>query len=100
VWRPGTGDGGPTWDPEFPIYVRIFDATGRALTMQGQIGRERSCANCHYTPQSADGGVSDLVFQSAGHLHLYGATDTPPPAAACPVNAACNSCDWAPTVMP
>jgi hypothetical protein len=82
VPRPGTGDGGATWDPAFPIFVRIWDTSGRSLTMQGQIGRERSCANCHY---DAPAGSLE-VFSSVGHLHLYAATDTPPAIGACPVS--------------
>jgi hypothetical protein len=82
VPRPGTGDGSASWDPAFPIYVRIWDASGRSLTMQGQIGRERSCANCHFDAPPD----SPLIYSSAGHLHLYLATDTPPQTPACPVS--------------
>jgi hypothetical protein len=82
VWRPGFGAGAPTWNPEFPIFVRIFK-NGLASTMQGQIGRERSCANCHYDADP----TSLQIYSSAGHLHLYATSDTPPPPSNdCPVN--------------
>ena len=75
VPRPGSNAPGPTWDPQFPIFVRVFK-NGLARTMQGQIGRERSCANCHNDPQPG----TEQVYSSAGHLYLYSATDNAPPA--------------------
>lgn len=82
VPRPGTGDGRPTWDPEFPIFVRVFK-NGLSRTMQGQVGRERSCANCHNDPQPG----TEQVFSSVGHISLYLAADNPPPpSSTCPVN--------------
>jgi len=79
VPRPGSSAPGPTWDPQFPIFVRIFK-NGVSRTMQGQIGRERSCANCHNDPQS----TSPEIFSSVGHVSLY--TSNPPPASTnCPV---------------
>jgi len=70
------------WDPAFPIFVRVYK-NGLARTMQGQIGRERSCANCHNDPPSG----SDQVFSSVGHIYIYLASDKPPPPATdCPVN--------------
>jgi hypothetical protein len=84
VRRPGSGDGGPTWDPEFPIFVRVFK-NGLARTMQGQIGRERSCANCHTDPNPTLFPLQ--VYSSAGHIHLYLQGDSPPPpSSTCPVN--------------
>ncbi len=73
VPRPGYGGSAPTWDPEFPIFVRV-SKDGLARTMQGQIGRERSCANCHNDPLP----TSSQIFSSVGHVHLYLAADTPP----------------------
>ena len=75
VPRPGSSAPGPTWDPQFPIFVRVFK-NGLARTMQGQIGRERSCANCHNDPQAG----TDEIYSSVGHIYLYLASDTPPPA--------------------
>lgn len=83
VPRPGSSVPGATWDPQFPIFVRVFKGAER--TMQGQIGRERSCANCHNDPQPG----TTQVFSSVGHISLYTASDTPPPAATdCPVSTA------------
>ncbi len=70
------------WDPSFPIFVRVYK-NGLARTMQGQIGRERSCANCHNDPQPS----STQVFSSVGHIYLYTASDNPPPPSSnCPVS--------------
>jgi hypothetical protein len=70
------------WDPSFPIFVRIFK-NGLSRTMQGQIGRERSCANCHSDPPTG----SSQIYSSVGHLSLYLAGDNPPPPASdCPVS--------------
>jgi hypothetical protein len=70
------------WDPAFPIFVRVYK-NGLSRTMQGQIGRERSCANCHNDPQPG----STEVFSSVGHIYLYTAGDNPPPPSnTCPVN--------------
>ena len=70
------------WDPAFPIFVRIFK-NGLSRTMQGQIGRERSCANCHNDPVAG----SQQIFSSVGHISLYLATDNPPPpSSTCPVS--------------
>ncbi len=69
------------WDPAFPVLVRIFK-NGHTRTMQGQIGRERSCANCHKDPFSNYERLS-----SVGHVYLYSPDDVvPPPPASCPVN--------------
>ena len=77
------GTGPMQWDPEFPIFVRVWNKSGATIrTMQGQIGRERSCANCHNYPQTG----SPQVFSSVGHVSVYLATDTPPPPATdCPM---------------
>ncbi len=70
------------WDPAFPIFVRIFK-NGVSRTMQGQIGRERSCANCHNDPVTN----SPQVFSSVGHISLYLVADNPPPpSSSCPVS--------------
>jgi hypothetical protein len=80
VPRPGSNAPGPTWDPAFPIFVRIYK-DGLSRTMQGQIGRERSCANCHYDPLPD----TTQVFSAAGHISLYLDSDTPPPSTSpCP----------------
>jgi hypothetical protein len=85
VPRPGTGNGAPTWDPEFPIYVRIYDKNGLARTMQGQIGRERSCGGCHSDPNLKFDPASQ--YRVAGHLHMYLASDPAPVIPpGCPVN--------------
>ena len=68
------------WDPAFPLFVRVYKA-GASRTMQGQIGRERSCANCHKDPR---GVVTRL--SSVGHIYLYGQGDNVPPPQNCPVN--------------
>ncbi|CAN5214316.1 hypothetical protein BH09MYX1_BH09MYX1_46360 [soil metagenome] len=68
------------WDPAFPIFVRAYKGNA-ARTMQGQIGRERACANCHKDPR---GVVTKL--SSVGHIYLYGAGDNVPPPQNCPVN--------------
>ena len=85
VPRPGTGDGAPGWDPEFPIFARVWDKTGKTIrTMQGQIGRERSCNACHHP---ADPQAPSTAFSSVGYISLFLATDTPPkPSATCPVS--------------
>ena len=70
------------WDPSFPIFVRVFK-NGASKTMQGQIGRERSCANCHADPPPG----SPLDFSQVGHVSLYDDGTTPPPASSnCPVS--------------
>jgi len=70
------------WDPSFPIFARVFNSTDE-VTMQGQIGRERSCANCHSDPDPS----SPEYFSQVGHIFLYGAGETPPPPASdCPVS--------------
>lgn len=82
VWRPGYGSGAPTWNPEFPIFVRVFK-NGLALTMQGQLDASdraptATTTRIQHHPE---------IYSSAGHLHLYTAGDTPPPPSnACPVN--------------
>ncbi len=69
------------WDPAFPIFVRVYKGNA-ARTMQGQIGRERSCANCHKDPR---GVITKL--SSVGHIYLYQTGDqVPPPSTNCPVN--------------
>ncbi len=68
------------WDPAFPVFVRVYKA-GAARTMQGQIGRERSCAYCHKDPR---GVITKL--SSVGHIYLYGNGDNVPPPQNCPVN--------------
>lgn len=69
------------WDPAFPILVRIYKGD-RSQTMQGQAGRERSCANCHKDPLTSYEALS-----SVGHVYLYSADETvPPPNPTCPVN--------------
>ena len=68
------------WDPAFPILVRIYKGD-HTRTMQGQVGRERSCANCHKDPYSAYEKLS-----SVGHVYLYSADDVVPAPGACPVN--------------
>jgi hypothetical protein len=70
------------WDPEFPIFARVFK-NGLSRTMQGQIGRERSCANCHSDPDPS----SPLYFSNVGHIYLYESGDNPPPPSSdCPVS--------------
>jgi len=70
------------YDPSFPIFVRIFK-NGLSRTMQGQIGRERSCAQCHNDPIAG----TEQVYSSVGHISLYLKTDNPPPpSSTCPVN--------------
>ncbi|HSQ67645.1 MAG TPA: hypothetical protein VLM85_30755 [Polyangiaceae bacterium] len=74
------------WDPSFPIFVRVYK-NGLARTMQGQIGRERSCANCHKDPQTAYEALS-----AVGHIYMYLDGDTPPPASSnCPVSPVVKS---------
>jgi hypothetical protein len=76
------------WDPAFPVLVRIFKGD-RSKTMQGQIGRERSCAFCHHDPVEAlryKGTVLDPVYSSAGHVYLFSAADPPAAPVMCPVN--------------
>ena len=85
--RPGSSVPGPTWDPQFPIFVRVFK-NGLSRTMQGQIGRERSCANCHNDPQPN----TPQLYSSVGHVALYTASDTPPPYT--------NTCPVSPVVAP
>jgi hypothetical protein len=68
------------WDPAFPILVRVFKGN-QVKTMQGAIGRERSCGYCHDDPS---GGLEP--FRSAGHIYLYASGDSVPAAANCPVN--------------
>src|SRR5512143_3613850 len=69
------------WDPAFPVFVRVYK-NGLARTMQSQIGRERSCANCHKDPNTPYQSLS-----SVGHVYLYGSGDNPPPASSnCPVS--------------
>lgn len=68
------------WDPSFPILVRVFKGS-QVKTMQGAVGRERSCGRCHDDPS---GGLEP--FRAAGHVYLYGSGDSVPPAAMCPVN--------------
>lgn len=68
------------WDPAFPIFVRVYkDSASR--TMQGQIGRERSCAYCHKDPR---GVITKL--SSVGHIYLYGDGTSVPAPQNCPVN--------------
>jgi hypothetical protein len=79
------------WDPAFPVLVRIYKGD-RSKTMQGQIGRERSCAFCHkdpptQLPEQYRNTVLDPQFSSVGHIYLLSAADPPPaPAPGCPVN--------------
>jgi cytochrome c553 len=78
------------WDPAFPVLVRIYKGD-RSKTMQGQIGRERSCGYCHHdpfnAPQQYQGTVLDPQYSSVGHIYLLSAADPPPaPAMNCPVN--------------
>lgn len=69
------------WDPAFPILVRVWKGD-KSRTMQGQVGRERSCANCHKDPFTNYEKLS-----SVGHVYLYSASDSAPaPAANCPTN--------------
>jgi hypothetical protein len=69
------------WDPSFPIFVRVFK-NGLSRTMQGQIGRERSCAQCHSDAQN-----DTQKFSTVGHISLYLTTDNPPPSSStCPVS--------------
>ena len=82
VPRPGSTAPGATWDPQFPIFVRIYK-NGVSRTMQGQIGRERSCANCHSDPLPD----TAQVYSQVGHVSLYTTQDTPPPpSSTCPVS--------------
>lgn len=67
------------WDPAFPIFVRVYK-DGLSRTMQGQIGRERSCANCHKDSRA----TSLSKYSSVGHVFLY-TSDVPAPTN-CPVN--------------
>ena len=70
------------WDPSFPIFARVFKGN-EEVTMQGQIGRERSCANCHSDPDP----TTSEYFSNVGHIYLYPATVTaPPPSNDCPVS--------------
>lgn len=78
------------WDPAFPVLVRIYKGD-RSKTMQGQIGRERSCAFCHRDPFQVADQYRDTVlnpqYSSVGHIYLLSAADPPPaPATNCPVN--------------
>ncbi len=78
------------WDPAFPILVRIYKGD-RSKTMQGQVGRERSCGFCHHDPTDAPrqyaGTVLDPQFSSVGHIYLFSAADpAPAPNTSCPVN--------------
>lgn len=78
------------WDPAYPVLIRIFKGD-RSKTMQGQIGRERSCGFCHHDPvnppQQYKGTVLDPQYSSVGHIYLLSAADPPPaPAMGCPVN--------------
>jgi len=68
------------WDPSFPILVRVFKGN-QVKTMQGAIGRERSCGYCH---DDATGGLEP--FRSAGHIYLYASGDSVPAPSNCPVN--------------
>ncbi len=68
------------WDPAFPIFVRVFK-DGTTRTMQGQVGRERSCANCH-----KDALTQSDQLTSKGHVYLYEDGDAVPPNTDCPVN--------------
>lgn len=69
------------WDPAFPIFVRVYK-DGMSRTMQGQIGRERSCANCH-----KDARPTSLArYSSVGHVYLYSSDVSAP--TNCPVNPA------------
>jgi hypothetical protein len=78
------------WDPAYPVLVRIYKGD-RSKTMQGQIGRSRSCGFCHHDPvnppQQYEGTVLDPQYSSVGHIYLLSAADPPPtPAMGCPVN--------------
>ena len=69
------------WDPSFPVLVRVWKGD-KSRTMQGQVGRERSCANCHKDPYAAYEKLS-----SVGHVYLYSPDDAVPPASgSCAVN--------------
>lgn len=68
------------WNPAFPILTRVYKG-GVARTMQGQIGRERSCANCHKDPFTSYEKLS-----SVGHVYLYSPDDQVPSPPMCPVN--------------
>ncbi len=72
--------GAGQWDPAFPILARIVKDS-HSRTMQGQIGRERSCANCHKDPFSSYERLS-----SVGHVYLYSPDDVVPTPPTCPVN--------------
>lgn len=58
------------YDPAFPLRVRISKGNTER-SMQSHIGREPSCAGCHFDPPDAGPGrVSYAAFQAVGHLYL------------------------------
>lgn len=54
----------------FPVRVRI-SKNGVERPMLSHIGREPSCANCHFDPPDAGPGrVHYKAFQAVGHIYL------------------------------
>ena len=78
------------WDPAFPLLVRVYRGA-HSKTMQGQIGRERSCSFCHHDPVDPPlqykNSPLDPKFSSANHIYVYSASESAPgPDPMCPVN--------------
>lgn len=64
------------WDPPFPLLVQIYKEGVAIQKMQSHIGREPSCATCHFNPPDAgvapDGRplVHYKSFQAVGQIYL------------------------------
>lgn len=64
------------WDPPFPIIVSVWKAGVGRRVMYSHIGREPSCAGCHFNPPDAgtapDGRplVHYKSFQAVGQVYL------------------------------
>ncbi|MBK6691947.1 MAG: hypothetical protein IPG50_07045 [Myxococcales bacterium] len=64
------------WDPAFPLLVHIYRQDVGIRPMLSHVGREPSCAGCHFNPPDA-GFAADArplvhytAFQSVGQVYL------------------------------